>query len=110
MDKKRRTALAAIERVEKYMADGSCTVFYLPNPARHEMLEKLLAEAKEILKQRRSKEVNHPMLQALARDLYEEFRIADVKLILEVATALEIELEERTAQRYVKEATQTSDT
>jgi len=85
-DKQRDKAVRDIKRVAGHLEDGTLN---LPNPARHEMLKELLAEAREILA------APHPLpptwLQALAVELYEQFRTADPKLLLDLAAALGLE-------------------
>jgi hypothetical protein len=66
-------------------------------------LDEALAWALPLLDVRATKAAQ-PWLLRLARELHRETGSADAQLLLEVADALKLELDERTAQRYVKEA------
>lgn len=66
-------------------------------------LNKALANALPLLDSRSTK-ASQPWIERLARALYDQTGAADAQLLLEVASALELDLHERTAQRYVKEA------
>jgi hypothetical protein len=103
MDKYRKTVANAVERLQESIDSG---VLWFPNPAREEMLEQLLAEAKQILRgtQRRPASVKYPSLEWLAHDLYEQTGAADWRLLLEVAAVRNLDCDERTAQRYVEKA------
>jgi hypothetical protein len=103
-DKKRNAARNAIDRVERFMDD----VTILLPPAKEDMLRNLLAEAKSELtrKSPRGPEFRPYLgLEALAYALYQELGIADPRILLDVASALELgDFTDRTAQRYVEKA------
>jgi hypothetical protein len=104
-DKGRIPLLNAIERVERSLNDGSLS---LSNLTKEELLENLLAEAKQSVqaRQRQPKSHGYPWLRRLALELFEETRIGTARsaLLLEVAAVLNLPCDERTAQRYVRDA------
>jgi hypothetical protein len=106
-DKTRKIAWGVFDRAEQYLLDG--TAVLLPNSARHNLLTELLGEAKSELmrpSQRapRVGEETYWILETLAYQLYKDFGLADVPLIMAVAQAVGPGCSEKTARRYVQRA------
>jgi hypothetical protein len=101
-DKRRKGARAAIARIERDIAQG--TVWLAQNQL--DMLEQLLNEAKATLGERRRKPPKYPSLFGLARDLrgLKLAKTATLEAIMAVATANDLQCDERTARRYIQEA------
>ncbi len=106
MDKRRTGAWDAIGRVEAFIVDNTITLA----DDKIEMLGSLLAEAKTELMRPIPKAAKVPALQGLAYALYRQLNIADAQLLLSIATCLRvkcganIQLDKRTAERYVAKA------
>ena len=104
-DKQRRSAASSAETLLQCLNSG---VLSLSNMAREEFLEELLEEAVRFLQsgQRQPKAHKYPWIRRLAFELQQQTGVADAKMLLEVATALSLDCDERTAQNYAKEARQ----
>jgi hypothetical protein len=102
-DKQRKVAANAAERLLKSLDSG---VLRLQNMAREEFFEELLEEAIDTLRspQRKARVHKFPGIRSLASDLCQQTGHCDPKLLLEVAAALSLDCDERTAQNYAKEA------
>ncbi len=108
-DKRRKTARAAIERIEKGLDDGTIQLW---NLAQEEMLETLLIQAKQRLAERRTKagSAAYPYLRDLAFELREWTGSADSELLEEVIGAVGLKCDDRTASRYARAAERRRDT
>jgi hypothetical protein len=101
-DKQRKVDANAAERLLKSLDSG---VLQLENLAREELLEELLEEAIDMLRsQRKSRVHKFPGIRSLASELCQQTGYCDPRLLLEVAAALSLDCDERTAQNYAKEA------
>ena len=69
-----------------------------------EMLASLLAEASTELATPKPTPVKEPALMGLASALFTNLSIADTKLLADVAAAMGLDCDERTIQRYLREA------
>ena len=105
LDKQRRPAASAVERLQQSIDSGA---LLFPNPARAEFFEELLEEAGRILRgpQRKPKSVGYPSLQWLARELWEQIGTADPQLLREVAAARDLNCDDRTVKSYAENAEQ----
>jgi len=94
-------ARTTIERLQEYLQYG---VVWLRDPARHEFLEQLLAEATLCLDEKQPRTVGQPWIASLARELQKKTGRVSGALLLQVATALDLKLDERTAYLYAERA------
>lgn len=100
-DKARRVTRTAITRVLRAVEQPASGL----NRHQLSMLRQLLAELHRDLSAPRPKgKAAYPALEGLAYDLYRRFGIADTNIVTAVACAVELNCDERTAQRYVNQA------
>jgi hypothetical protein len=105
-DKRRIAAWNALGRVQNYIADGTIAV----SAPKTDMLAQLVAEAKSELMRPVPKAPKVPALQGLAHALFAQLNIADVRLLMDVADCLRdncgvsVQLDKRTAERYIQKA------
>ena len=99
-DKPRTAARKAVQKVRDLLHAGTINL----EVPKIEMLASLLAEASTELATPKPTPVKEPALMGLASALFTNLSIADTKLLADVAAAMGLDCDERTIQRYLREA------
>jgi hypothetical protein len=97
---RRDAASKAIARLLPFIKDGTLDLAK-PQAA---MLTHLLEVAQSDAMAKRRKTSQHPVLEALAQTLHRRYAITSASIVSDVAAAVGIPCDERTAQRIVKRA------
>ena len=101
-DKRRAVAYGLVERLENSLEAGILT---LPNEHRLEMLAELLSDARYELTRPKPRAPKYPAMLGLAYAFARRGWKPDGALLIEVARFAGVQLPERTARDYAKEAT-----
>jgi hypothetical protein len=96
-DKRRHAMCNDFDRVIHHLLDGVVQL----TPITLNVLVNLLHAAKYELQQPRRKTVKHPELRSFARSFLRPYNIADTDILLEIASALDLECDRSTAERYI---------